>query len=305
MQRARPDDLAGLIALAVVEKEAIERGEGDVLLGSRRRRRRSTRHLCTEHLTHAEGCRRTDVEGESAPLSLDTKSMTDLGQPNRLTDDATPTSNRRSYGGDGRSQFTQEDPLGLAGGMNAYGFGNGDPVNYGDPFGLCGHKGENPCPPAALAVGGTAALPEVGVGSAGVGAELASGGVLALATGEAYLALRPAFPGSGKVGLGRGQGTWAAEATETNGVPELPDSLTGENPREGSGNRINTNSKRDPQEIFDELTGGQSETQPNGHQVGPNGVRLRPGTRTKGPRIDIPAKPPRPHKTIHSRLESE
>jgi hypothetical protein len=26
--------------------------------------------------------------------------------------------------------------LGLAGGMNAYGFGNGDPINFGDPLGL-------------------------------------------------------------------------------------------------------------------------------------------------------------------------
>jgi RHS repeat-associated protein len=34
-------------------------------------------------------------------------------------------------------QFTQEDPLGLGGGLNAYGFANGDPVNYDDPFGLC------------------------------------------------------------------------------------------------------------------------------------------------------------------------
>jgi hypothetical protein len=33
--------------------------------------------------------------------------------------------------------FTQEDPIGLAGGLNAYGFGDGDPVNYSDPFGLC------------------------------------------------------------------------------------------------------------------------------------------------------------------------
>jgi hypothetical protein len=28
------------------------------------------------------------------------------------------------------------DPIGLAGGLNAYGFANGDPVNYSDPFGL-------------------------------------------------------------------------------------------------------------------------------------------------------------------------
>jgi RHS repeat-associated protein len=34
-------------------------------------------------------------------------------------------------------QFTQEDPAGLAGGLNSYGFGGGDPVSYGDPYGLC------------------------------------------------------------------------------------------------------------------------------------------------------------------------
>lgn len=34
-------------------------------------------------------------------------------------------------------RFTQEDPIGLAGGTNLYGFGGGDPVNFSDPFGLC------------------------------------------------------------------------------------------------------------------------------------------------------------------------
>jgi uncharacterized protein RhaS with RHS repeats len=34
-------------------------------------------------------------------------------------------------------QFTQEDPIGLAGGLNLYGYAGGDPVNYSDPFGLC------------------------------------------------------------------------------------------------------------------------------------------------------------------------
>src|SRR5262249_43568131 len=34
-------------------------------------------------------------------------------------------------------RFTQEDHLGLAGGMNLYGFAAGDPVNFSDPLGLC------------------------------------------------------------------------------------------------------------------------------------------------------------------------
>jgi len=33
-------------------------------------------------------------------------------------------------------QFTQQDPIGLGGGLNVYGFAAGDPVNFGDPFGL-------------------------------------------------------------------------------------------------------------------------------------------------------------------------
>ena len=34
------------------------------------------------------------------------------------------------------SRFTQEDPIGLAGGVNSYGFAEGDPVSYSDPYGL-------------------------------------------------------------------------------------------------------------------------------------------------------------------------
>jgi RHS repeat-associated protein len=34
-------------------------------------------------------------------------------------------------------RFTQADPIGLAGGLNLYGFAGGDPVTYTDPFGLC------------------------------------------------------------------------------------------------------------------------------------------------------------------------
>jgi RHS repeat-associated protein len=34
-------------------------------------------------------------------------------------------------------QFTQTDPIGLAGGLNTYGFAAGDPVSYRDSYGLC------------------------------------------------------------------------------------------------------------------------------------------------------------------------
>ena len=50
---------------------------------------------------------------------------------------------RNRYYNPEAAQFTQEDPIGLAGGMNLYGFAGGDPVNFSDPFGLCPPKDDN------------------------------------------------------------------------------------------------------------------------------------------------------------------
>jgi uncharacterized protein RhaS with RHS repeats len=43
---------------------------------------------------------------------------------------------RNRYYDPATGQFTQPDPIGLAGGFNAYGFAEGDPVSFSDPYGL-------------------------------------------------------------------------------------------------------------------------------------------------------------------------
>jgi uncharacterized protein RhaS with RHS repeats len=43
---------------------------------------------------------------------------------------------RNRYYDPASGRFTQPDPIGLAGGMNLYGYASGDPINNSDPFGL-------------------------------------------------------------------------------------------------------------------------------------------------------------------------
>jgi uncharacterized protein RhaS with RHS repeats len=51
--------------------------------------------------------------------------------------------------------FTQTDPIGLAGGVNTYGYAEGNPATYSDPYGLtaeaCPPAGCNETSPATLA----------------------------------------------------------------------------------------------------------------------------------------------------------
>jgi RHS repeat-associated protein len=68
---------------------------------------------------------------------------------------------RNRYYDPATGQFTQEDPIGLAGGLNLYGFAGGDPVNFSDPFGLCPeHITGVPCIPEA----GSQGIESVGTG---------------------------------------------------------------------------------------------------------------------------------------------
>jgi RHS repeat-associated protein len=66
---------------------------------------------------------------------------------------------RNRYYDPASGRFTQEDPIGIAGGLNVYGFAGGDPVSYSDPYGL---KGEDcrkvACPKTTRDVAALAAI---------------------------------------------------------------------------------------------------------------------------------------------------
>ena len=70
-------------------------------------------------------------------------------------------SRRNRYYDPATGRFTQEDPIGLGGGVNLYGFAYGDPVGYGDPFGLaaCFDSKGNKIPCAEPAGGPKVPLP--------------------------------------------------------------------------------------------------------------------------------------------------
>jgi RHS repeat-associated protein len=77
-------------------------------------------------------------------------------------------------------RFTQEDPIGLAGGLNAYGFADGDPVSYSDPYGLMVERCPPHCPGRDLGI--------IAGGVIGAGAGVIATGACAVATEGACLA---------------------------------------------------------------------------------------------------------------------
>jgi RHS repeat-associated protein len=112
---------------------------------------------------------------------------------------------RNRYYDPGSGRFTQEDPIGLAGGLNLYGYAGGDPVNFWDPFGL------NPCEQSsawtdclALAIAnwggenGNTAARVLGAALSGV---LEATGINALATAGDHIGNGRFLRGSGEAGV--------------------------------------------------------------------------------------------------------
>jgi hypothetical protein len=62
---------------------------------------------------------------------------------------------RNHHYGPATGQFTQPDPIGLAGGLNLYGYADGDPINNSDPFGLRACDPPGTCVSRGAAVGAT------------------------------------------------------------------------------------------------------------------------------------------------------
>jgi RHS repeat-associated protein len=129
----------------------------------------------TDGLNHLDGGTTSGPTGFYGTLQADGKTGSGLVYArNRYVDPET-------------GKFTQADPIGLAGGVNAWGFVGGDPVNYSDPFGLCPGFGDAvPCEAVFASIGavggaviggtvgaagGTLVFPGVGTvaGAAGVG----------------------------------------------------------------------------------------------------------------------------------------
>lgn len=200
-------------------------------------------------------------------------------------------------------RFVSEDPLGLAAGdVNLYRYVANSPLQARDP------SGEQAVGAAPALVGLAELLAEAGLMSAETAAAVRNTLSAARAAhtlcelvsscgAPAIPMPAPATPANAKASP---KNPCSSGDVLCNDTPPLPEGIVGNNPRQGSGSRTNTDRPgEDFGKTVDDLTGGNLEPQDNGHLVAPNGVRVRQGS--DGPRVDIPANPDsgKPHETIH------
>ena len=198
----------------------------------------------------------------------------------------------------------QEDPIGLRGGVNVYGYAYQNPTEYIDPT-------------------GRAALVDAAIVAVVV--------VLVLMVGPAYLdgqkaANNPPYGVGTDPVFSDPTNPWDTPLLPNNGMfnesasddecPDLPDELVGDqsDPRAGpnKGGKRHTSGPLRPEfggtgnfeEDLETLAGPVRPWQPGdaappGSLVGENGVFGRPTNSSGGASIDIPAKGGRPHETLH------
>jgi RHS repeat-associated protein len=121
-------------------------------------------------------------------------------------------------------RFTQQDPIGFAGGINLYGYAGGDPVNFSDPFGLSPDTTDHDPDsttfnPLKFAVGAVNSVRGT-IGMAKGAATMEAGILLTPATGGASTLLTAkgaAQMALGFANLNRGLGQMSEATNDTNG----------------------------------------------------------------------------------------
>ena len=235
-----------------------------------------TDHLGTpRYATDSSGAQiwawNSDAFGNGTPSGTATVNLRFAGQ--YWDDESNLHYNWNRYYDPETGRYISSDPIGLAGGLNTFGYALANPIMYTDPRGL-----KTPgCMLCDLAERMTRC-------------PLPPGNILN--NNEAPSAKpKPEKPEESNSDSGADEGE----------TPPLPDEIVGDNPKKGSGKRTNTDlPSGDFADTVDGLTGGVLNPDPNNpeHQISPNGVRVRPD-KGSGPRVDIPANGEKPPETIH------